>query len=398
MSGKLVITKRNGQVVSALYEENHLVEIQFQPEVEQGFSLGNIYVAQVKNVVKNINSAFLDIGQEKLFYYSLGEKEKPIFLNRKNSDKVAEGDILLVQVQKEAIKTKLPIVSSVLNFTGKYLVLTVGKCGIGLSSKIQKEEDKQRFKQYMSEWNSKEYGWIVRTNALGSTKEQLDQEAKRLVEEYENIISIAQFRTKGQCLYEAPKSYIAEIRDQKAVDFQRIITDDRHIYEQLQEYLEKYQQEDREKLEWYEDENLSLSSLLSLETDIQNAFKERVWLKSGGYLVIQPTEALTVIDVNTGKSVNKKNPEEHFRLINLEAAKEVAKQLRLRNLSGIIIVDFIDLKAEEAKEELLNTLRRYVAQDRIKTDVIDITKLNLVEMTRKKIKKPIYEQIKEQNE
>ena len=400
MGGKLVVTRRKEQIVTALYENNHLCELQFASEqvieeANHSIVLGNIYVAKVQNIVKNINGAFLDLGKEQLCYYSLADNKRPIILNATNRENIAVGDLLLVQIQKEAMKTKLPGATSYLNLTGKYLVLTVGKCSIGISNKINSIEERNRLKTWMSKKVSKEYGWIVRTNAEHIAEEALEQEAIRLIKKYESLMSIANYRTSGQLLYEAPASYLTALRDQNGESFERIITDDELLYEQLKQYLEDYQPEDRHKLELYQDPMISLSNLLGLEKDIEESIREKVWLKSGGYLVIQLTEAMVVIDVNTGKSINKKKSQEHFLQINLEAAKEIARQIRLRNLSGIIIVDFIDLDTEEAKETLLASLRKFVAKDRIKTDVIDMTKLNLVEITRKKVRKSIYEQMKE---
>ena len=394
MTGKLVITKQKGQIITALYEKQNLCELEFDSGLKRG-GIGNIYVAKVKNIVKNINGAFVEIEDQMLCYYSLTDNKRPIFLNQKKDSVVKEGDLLLVQVQKEAMKTKLAGVTSYINLTGKYLVLTAGKCSIGISNKIRFEEERKRLKAIMQEKASKEYGWIIRTNAEHIEKERLLLEAKRLQEQYEQMIEVAKFRTGGHLLYEAPRSYLTELRDQNSGTFDRIVTDDSDIYQEVKQYLTDYQPEDLEKLEHYEDTMISLSALLGLEKEIDEALKERVWLKSGGYLIIQPTEAMVVIDVNTGKSVTKKKAKEHFKQINLEAAKEVARQLRLRNLSGIIIVDFIDMEDREDQEELSQALRTFVAKDRIKTDVIDMTKLNLVEITRKKVKKPIYEQIRE---
>lgn len=400
MSGKLVVTRRNEQIVTALYENNQLCELQFDSEkmirgAHTAIVLGNIYVAKVQNIVKNINGAFLEIGKEQLCYYSLTDNKKPIVLNATNRNFIAVGDLLLVQIQKEAMKTKLPGATSYLNLTGKYLVLTVGKCSIGISNKIQSLEERNRLKTWMSKKISKEYGWIVRTNAEFVSEEKLEQEATLLIKKYESLMSVAKYRTSGQLLYEAPVPYLTALRDQKEESIARIVTDDTVLYTNLKQYLEEYQPEDSHKLELYEDSMISLSNLLGLEKEIEEAIREKVWMKSGGYLIIQPTEAMTVIDVNTGKAMNKKRVQDHFLQINLEAAKEIARQIRLRNLSGIIIVDFIDLDTDEAKETLLATLRKFVAKDRIKTDVIDMTKLNLVEITRKKILKPIYEQMKE---
>ena len=166
------------------------------------------------------------------------------------------------------------------------------------------------------------------------------------------------------------------------------------MYEEMKEYLANYQKEDLEKLSFYSDNLLSLSKLYGVETKLENALREKVWLKSGGSLIIQPTEALTVIDVNTGKAVNgKKKVQETFLKVNLEAAEEIAKQIRLRNLSGIIIVDFISMDDKAAQKKVMQLLAELFKKDPIKTTLIDMTALNLVEITRKKVRKPLHEQI-----
>ena len=171
-----------------------------------------------------------------------------------------------------------------------------------------------------------------------------------------------------------------------------IVTDDRGLYDQLKAYLKEEQPEDLEKLEFYDDSLLPLYKLYSLETVLDRALGKRVWLKSGGYLVIEPTEAMTVIDVNTGKYEGRKKMADTIRKINNEAAFTIAAQLRLRNLSGIIMVDFIDMEQEEDKKALLDCLKQAVSTDPVRTVVVDMTPLGLVELTRKKVRKPLYEQ------
>ena len=173
---------------------------------------------------------------------------------------------------------------------------------------------------------------------------------------------------------------------------QEIITDDAELFQELTEYLTDFQPDDLEKLKFYNDNLLPLKKLYSLETSLEHALSRKVWLKSGGYLVVDPTEALVVIDVNTGKYSGKKNLRDTIRKTNMEAAAEIVKLLRLRNLSGIIIIDFIDMELEEDRKELLSFLTQQAAKDPIKTTVVDITKLNLVEMTRKKVRRPLHEQ------
>ena len=200
-------------------------------------------------------------------------------------------------------------------------------------------------------------------------------------------------RTCYSCLYKTLPSYIAGIRDSYAGGLEEIVTDCPDLYGQLKEYLETSQAEDAGKLKLYTDRLLSLGKLYSLDNALSKALDKRVWLKSGGYLVIEPTEAMVVIDVNTGKYEGKKKLEETVLKINLEAAAEIARQLRLRNLSGIIIVDFIDMEREEDRKALLAHLVEVVSRDPVKTTVVDMTALNLVELTRKKVRKPLHEQV-----
>ena len=206
------------------------------------------------------------------------------------------------------------------------------------------------------------------------------------------MLSEAAYRTCFSQLYRSVPSYISDIRDLNSGLLQEIITDDSSICQQLQEYLACFQPEDHRKLTYYEDKMLPLGKLYSLESVMERAMNKRVWLKSGGYLVIEPTEALVVIDVNTGKFSEKKEIRATILKTNLEAAAEISRQLRLRNLSGIIIVDFIDMERDEDKRELLTRLEALTAKDPVKTTVVDMTRLNLVEITRKKVRRPLYEQ------
>ena len=192
-------------------------------------------------------------------------------------------------------------------------------------------------------------------------------------------------------IYQAPKSYITSIRDGYHNEVAQIITDDEVIYEEISEYLEVYQSEDTNKLKFYDNSVTSLQTLYNVRRDIEEALSEKVWLKSGGYLVIQPTEAFVSIDVNSGKYVSKKDAQKEYFKVNLEAAEEIAHQIRLRNLSGIIIVDFINMQVKENQEKLMKAFEEFVAEDPIKTSIVDMTKLNLVEITRKKARRPLYE-------
>lgn len=392
MNHKLIITKQKNRIISALYDQKDMIQVNVD-DITKVSILGNIYVGKVKNIVKNINAAFVEIADGVMCYLSLEDNKKPIFCNVKNTDKVNIGDEIIVQVSKENVKTKAPVVTCNLNFTGKYIVLTHGKTMIGTSNKISSDSEKARLKGILNEYKNSDYGFIIRTNSMGANEELIRGEITTLISLYQDIKEYGIHKTRFSLVYETPTSYICEIRDGYSEQIDEIITDDSKVYDQIQNYLHTYQKEDLSKLRKYEDPLLSLSNLYSVDSRLENALKEKVWLKSGGNLIIQPTEALTVIDVNTSKAISgKKKAEETFLKINLEAAREIAKQLRLRNISGIIVIDFINMEDTKSKERLMKELRILLSKDPIKTMVVDMTALELVEVTRKKVRKPLYEQ------
>ena len=239
------------------------------------------------------------------------------------------------------------------------------------------------------------HGFIVRTNAGEATKEELEKEAEKLGNQYENLLNIAPHRTCFSRLLGQEPVWIEMMRNTYTAKLQDIVTDVPEIYESLRSYLMENDRQSLDKLRFYEDEMLPLYKLYRLEREFAQADSRQVWLKSGGYLVIDPTEALTVIDVNTGKYNGKKVRNETLRAINFEAAAEAARQIRLRNLSGIILIDFINMDNRQDQKELLDFLSGRLFADPIKTRLIDMTKLELVEITRKKVHKTLWEQMKE---
>lgn len=393
MNNKLIITKKDNSIVSAFFEENDMVQVNVE-YIDSGRILGNIYIGKIKNIVKNINAAFVEIANGKMCYLSLLEAKNPIFVNPKKTDKLVIGDELIVQVSKEDIKTKAPVITTNINFTGKYVVLIHGKSTLGISSKIKDEAERRKIKQWMDELKSPEYGFVVRTNAARQSKEIIQNEVKELITQYEELKKYGVHKKTFSLLYQNIPGFISDIKDGYGNAMDEIVTDDKDIYESIYHYLSNHQKEDVSKLRFYEDKLLSLANLYSINNKLEHALREKVWLKSGGTIIIQPTEALTVIDVNTGKAISgKKNIDENFLKINREAAKEIAKQLRLRNISGIIIIDFITMTKEEHKQILMEELDSYLKKDPIKTTLVDMTPLNLVEITRKKVRKPLHEQL-----
>lgn len=399
---KLLITRWGNQILTALTENGKCRSLNLEPAEKTGI-LGNIYIGKVKNIVKNINSAFIDLGNGLTGYYSLTDNKTHLFTDAaaKTQDShrpLRQGDEILVQVERDAVKTKDPVLTSNLNFTGKYLVLTQGKKQIGFSGKIRDKAWKQHMQNLLEKETAGSFGLsfglIVRTNAREAGEEEILQELELLARRRQTLLASASHRTCYSLLASSEPSYIRSIRDAYTSELEAIVTDDKDCYEAVRQYLEENQPEDLEKLSFYEDPMLSLSKLYSLETALEQALGKHVWLKSGGYLVIEPTEALTVIDVNTGKYAGKKTQAETIFKINQEAAAETARQLRLRNLSGIIVVDFIDMETEEERLRLMSLLERELLKDPVKTVLVDMTRLGLVEITRKKVKRPLAEQVR----
>lgn len=403
MDNKLIIARQENKIISAFFEGKDMVQVSLNSSKQEAI-LGNIYLGKVKNIVKNINAAFVEITDGKMCYYSLEENKYPILAGSSfNPDdrklrevKLKIGDELLVQVSKEDVKTKAPVVSSNINFTGKYAALTYGKLTYGVSSKITEEKERSRLKSIAKKYEQKDYGFIIRTNAAFVTEEKIESEIQKLIEAYENIRKYGIHKSRFSLIYKTPPNYICDIRDGYADNVEEFVTDDSELYDNIKEYLQMYQPEDLEKLRFYEEASIKLTSLYGIIDKLSDAVRPMVWLKSGGSLVIQPTEALTVIDVNTGKAVaGKKKVQETFLKVNREAAKEIARQIRLRNLSGIIIIDFIDMELQKDNELLMNELEEYLKKDPIKTTLVDMTALGLVEVTRKKVRKPLHEQLQD---
>lgn len=401
-------------LISALYnEKKQMLEVTPVPGDESSL-LGNIFIGKVENVVTNLNAAFVKITPEQRCYLPLSELKNPVFTKKLSEKKaLVQGDELLVQVEREALKTKEPAVTTNLNFSGKYVVLTTGNKRIGVSSKLPKDT-RERFKELLSA-EDRDYGIIVRTNAANTSDEEVLKELDELEARYKSLTESAQFKTCYSLLYQEPPEYLKHIKDLREEELEEIVTDDRAIFEEICAAYGVDREELTTKgsvpvlvkeitagagvvLRYHDDPGITLSALYSVGAQLNGAISERVWLKSGAYLIIQPTEAMTVIDVNTGKNVAKKEVSENFLRVNKEAAEEIARQLRLRNLSGIIVVDFMNLKSKEANAELLSYFRAALRNDPVPTQLVDMTKLGLVEVTRKKVKKSLREVIGSSNQ
>ena len=393
-----LMLSREEKIYSFLLRNQKAVEIHCEDKRQTG--LGSIYIGKIKNIAKHIQAAFVEIAPGEVCYLPLEDFKNPVFTKKGSSKRPQAGDELLVQVSREGMKTKLPSVTTSLSLHGKYAVLARGRQQTGVSAKLPLKE-RERLLKVMEEvldtedGEEKDWGWILRTNAGAATPEQLKAELLRLKNQYETLMSHAFHRTCFTCLLECPPVYLSRLSDLYAASVDEFLTDDEELYGKMRKYLSEYQPEDLPKLSFYSDSLLRMHKLYSLEHQLELALRERVWMDSGAYLVIQPTEALTVMDVNTGKYEGGKDKEKTFLKINLQAAREVARQIRLKNLSGIIIVDFINMEKDESKKELLETLEGFLKRDPVHTTLVDMTKLSLVEITRQKKEKPLAECVRD---
>lgn len=387
----VVITEFHNDIVSLLFKENKLGNISVcNPDNDILF---NIYIGKVKKVVKNINAAFVEIMPDLLCYLSL-ENLKQVFITNRTSttNDIKEGDELLVQVIKEAVKTKEPVITTEISLSGKYCAVSLNQTNNGklhFSKKLSKEY-KEQLKNALS--YDSNHDIIIRTNALNCKNvNEIENEITSLNNKMQKIIDTSSYRVYYSVLHIQSPEYIKFINEIDMDNIDRIVTDINPVFEALQS---NYQNDPEilNKVSFYEDK-YSLQKLYSIESQISDVLSKKVWLKSGGNIVIEYTEALTVIDVNTGKCNLKKDKAYTIFQINMEAATEIARQLILRNISGIIVIDFINMEIEEYKEQLISCLRSCIEKDKIQTDFVDITKLGLVEITRKKVRKPLYEQI-----
>lgn len=394
MDKKCIILKREGKILSLVFHGNRLVRA--GAEDEGGGILGRIHIARVKDVVNSIHAAFVEIQPGVRCFLSLREVRKPLLLNREYDGRLLAEDELLVQVNKEAIGNKPPSVTCNVSLDGKYCVLSLGKPGISYSAKLSAKARVRIAKGLEDgERGMDKFGIIIRTNARDLQEElaPLREEICRLSGTMEELLRIAPFRTCFSLLYEKPPAYLTGLRDMYAGQYEEILTDDREIFEKINAFSGMHPEFALPPARLYQDVRLPLGRLYGVEKHLQQALGRKVWMRSGGYLIIEPTEALTVIDVNSGKAETGKRGEETYFRINMEAAEEIAVQLALRNISGIIVVDFISMAGEEERRRLMAHFGDLLKRDAVRSRLVDITALGLVEVTRMKISRPLKEQL-----
>lgn len=397
---EIIIDKNKGKnKLVALLEDGRLLE-KCEDTKQNKASEGNIYCGIVRNILPGMQSAFIDIGKNKnAFIYikdiipkvsnQTGNKQEE--LSKYNiGDYLKPNNSILVQVKKEEEGKKGAKVSKNISLTGRLCVLMINVDFITVSQKIENEEERKRLKQIASHILSKykeKYGVILRTGALGKKEEEIQEDIEELItlwKKIERTYKNISVNREPKLIFKNESDTTKFLISVLETDISRITTNEKEVFNSVKRYLEQINKND---IELVFDTKREYMQILGLEQQIEEIEKRKIWLKCGGFITIDKTEALTAIDVNSGKYIGNKssNKENVVQKVNMEATIEIAKQLRLKNISGIIVIDYIDMEKDEEREEIINLLEKELKNDRSKTQIIGFTKLDLLEMTRKKI-------------
>lgn len=401
---QIVINIDKFQSRAAIIENKKVIEILIERE-EEGRINGSIYKGKVANVLPGMESAFLNIGLEKnafLYVNDLREFEEKYLdgicnSNRPIEDILTVGDEVVVQVLNEPRGTKGARVTTHYTLPGKYLVLMPNNDHIAISKKIKDEDERSRLEEIFKDIKPENMGVIIRTAAFGKSVFHFEREIEYLVKKWEDIEKKTKNAKIGEILYKDNGVVTTVLRDIFSNDIDELVVDNEEVYWEIIDYINAFSEKTlKTKIKLFKNEDeKNIFEVYGVDKEIENALKEEVRLECGGSLVIQKTEALISIDVNTGKNTGSYNLEQTVLNTNLEAAREIPRQLRLRNLGGIIIIDFIDMRLEEDKIKVLEELEKNLSKDRIKNNIVHFTDLGLIEMTRKRTGKPLYNYFQE---
>ena len=392
MQELIIIQKENNKQIY-LVENGELKEYYSEKDENKNIE-ENIYVGKVVNILQGMQAAFIDIGEEKKAYLHIkdilpkkstetGNKEENIE-NYKIKDYIKQNEPILVQVKKDSNNLKGPKVSLNVQIPGRFVVILPENDFITASQKIENEQEKERLIDIVKEIKNKEkIGIIIRTAAEGKDKELIEADIKNTIakwekikKEFNNCKEYPKIIKRSETILE---KILLDLADNK---LEKIITNNKELQKQIVDLLNEMQNETKIKVELQEE---NLDTKYELDKQLEKAQNRKIWLKCGGFITIDKTEALTAIDVNSGKFTGKENLEKTILKVNKEASEEIAKQIRLRDIGGIIIIDYIDMEEEKTKEEVLKTLKNKLKEDRSKTQIMQFTKLNLLEMTRKRM-------------
>jgi ribonuclease E len=387
----MVVSRRQQATQMAVLEGRNLIEHYVSRPADDVSQIhGNIYLGRVQNVLPGMEAAFVDIGTPKNAVLYRGdvqydaedieEKDPRIehILKAKQS--------IVCQVTKNPIAHKGARLTQEVSLPGRFVVLIPNSKTYGISKRLP-DDERRRLRQILDRAKPAEHGIIVRTAAEGVTSEEIEADVRRLLDQWTQIDSLAQSAQAPALLYREPDMAVRVIREEFNEDYRGVVIDDRELYDDLRGYVSSISPALTDRVQFYDKdaEPLSVFERYHVHEQLHKALDRKVWLPSGGSLIVEHTEALTVIDVNTGKNVGSSSLEETVFKNNLEAAVEIAKQLRLRDIGGIIVIDFIDMEIRENRDQVIKAFREALARDKTRTQVFDISELGLVEMTRKRI-------------
>ena len=390
---QMLISFKGGSSKIAILEGATLVEY-YTAEAKSKSLVGNIYLGKVKNILPGMEAAFVSIGEEKngvLYVADVSNAKR----NSKIENLLKQEQEILVQVVKDAMGEKGARLTGQISFPGRYLVLIPNSNTKGISRRLP-DEERNRLDKIIRKIKPEGFGVIVRTAAEGVSEESLKNDIDKLINEWEKTSS-KDSGSSPVLIHEEPDISIKVIREHLSSNFKKLLIENNEKFEDIKSYISDTSPELNEIVEKYSDD-LDLFERYHIEDQIKKALDRKVWLPSGGHLIIDRTEALTVIDVNTGKFVGKDSLEQTVFENNLEAAEEIARQLRLRDIGGIIVIDFIDMETQKRQQELLSKFKQELAKDKTRTQVFDISRLGLVEMTRKNVSAGLIESFSDECE
>ena len=409
MTKELVISTTSHETRVALLEGGHIAELYIERERERGI-VGNIYKGKVIRVLPGMQAAFVDIGLEKAAFLYVadvldemeqvertieGEVHQPDQVEGGElpplppiEDLLDEGQELLVQISKEPIGTKGARITSHISLPGRHLVYMPTVDHVGISRRIEGEEERERLRQIVEEMRASGTGFIIRTASEGKSEEDLRADMEFLVGLWKGLSRGLEERVAPRLIHSDLDVTSKVLRDILTEDVKRIVVDSLEEYNKIVQFIRTFMPRLNYCIELYDGDE-PIFDAFGLEVEISRALGRKVWLKSGGSIIIEQTEALTAIDVNTGRYVGKHNLEDTILKTNLEAVKEIAFQLRLRNIGGLIIIDFIDMEKETHREKVHAALEEALKNDKNKTNILKISELGLVEMTRKRVRESI---------
>ena len=401
MTKKIVADINSLEARIALLEDGKLVEIHVERRGKERL-VGNIYKGRVANVLPGMQAAFVDIGLDKNAFLYAGDiladtsdfefgqqkAEAPNLRGGRIEDMVKEGQEIVVQVLKQPGGTKGARITTHVTLPGRMMVLMPTVNHIGVSRRIEDEKERGRLKEMMESLKPSDMGLIVRTAAVGKSAEEFEGEVRFLSRLWERIVSRSAYLRAPRLLHAEESLVFRTVRDMFTADVSEFVINEREYYDKVVAVAGIIAPQLQDRVQMYKG-GPNIFDDFGIQARIDKALEKKVWMKNGAYIIIDETEALTVIDVNTGKFVGDSNLQDTILEVNIEAAKEIARQLRLRDISGIIIIDFIDMEVEGNKQKVIDALEEALSKDRTKTNVFGITGLGLVEMTRKKVRKKL---------